>query len=70
MCNRYWVVGGEFRSVGFDELIAGTERVLGPFAERNAAEQAWRYISEEHRPECNVRFAVLQEPRREITATA
>lgn len=59
--SRYWVVGGEFRSIAFDELLDGSGRVLGPFDSQSAAEQVWRSTSEEHRSQCNVRFTIVQE---------
>jgi hypothetical protein len=58
---RFWVVGGEFRSFEFEELMEGTERVFGPFASRNAAEAVWRATSERHRPQATVRFTIVQE---------
>jgi hypothetical protein len=61
MTNRFWVIGGEYTSICFEELVGGTERLLGPFARRNEAEQTWREVSERHRPQCNVRFTIVEE---------
>jgi hypothetical protein len=61
MTNRFWVIGGEYKSMLFDELIDGTERLFGPFAARNEAERTWREISERHRPQCTVRFSIVEE---------
>jgi hypothetical protein len=61
---RFWVVGGEFRSFEFDELMEGTERVFGPFASRAAAEAVWRDTSERHRSQGTVRFSIVAEPAR------
>lgn len=59
--DRFWVVGGEFRSLEFDEMVRGTERLVGPFAKREEAERAWRSLSEAHRADCMVRFTIAQE---------
>ncbi len=61
---RFWVVGGEFRSLNFEEIVDGTERLFGPFATRDVAERTWRDISEEHRARCTVRFMIVQENAR------
>lgn len=59
--NRFWVLGGEYTSIRFDELIDGTERLFGPFVARTEAERTWREVSERHRPQCNVRFSIVEE---------
>ena len=59
--HRFWVVGGEFRSMHFDQVVAGTEQLLGPFFDRGEAEQEWRKISEQHRHRCAVRFSIVRE---------
>ena len=64
MGMRFWVVGGEFRSFDFEELMEGTERVFGPFASRDAAEAVWRDTSERHRAQSTVRFTIVHEPAR------
>jgi hypothetical protein len=61
--SRFWVVGGEYRSLNFDEIVEGTQRLLGPFTLRNEAERTWRDISEQHRGRCTVRFTIAQEGR-------
>ncbi len=61
--QRFWVVGGEFLSLHFDQLVAGTEQVFGPFLDRGEAEQAWRKVSEWHRHRGAVRFAIVREPQ-------
>lgn len=59
--NRFWVIGGEYKSLRFEEIIEGTQRLLGPFTARNEAELTWREVSERHRPQCNVRFSIVEE---------
>ncbi len=61
MKNRFWVLGGEYTSLKFEELIDGTERLFGPYLGRTEAEQTWRELSEQHRPQCNVRFSIVEE---------
>jgi hypothetical protein len=59
--NRFWVVGGEFHSLGFEEIVSGTEQVFGPFGSRDDAEHTWRNVSEQNRARCTVRFTIVQE---------
>jgi hypothetical protein len=59
--HRYWIIGGEFESLGFDEIVRGTERLIGPFGSRDEAELTWRDVSEAHRARCTVRFTIVQE---------
>jgi hypothetical protein len=60
--SRYWIIGGRFCSTEFNEMVPGTECLMGPFNERESAIQAWRELSQERRSECTVRFAVVTEP--------
>jgi hypothetical protein len=66
--QRYWVIGGEFSSATFDELNTESARVIGPFADRAAAETAWRDLSRRHGHEFNTRFAVVHEPLKAVAA--
>jgi hypothetical protein len=59
--SRYWVVGGEYTCCAFENLIRGTEKLMGPFDSREEAEQAWRRLSEEHRPRAQMRFTIARE---------
>ena len=59
--SRFWIVGGEYASTAFETLIAGSERVLGPYGERRAAEEAWRRLAEASRSQCCVRFTIAAE---------
>jgi hypothetical protein len=61
--SRFWVVGGEYRSLKFDEIVDGTQRLIGPFAGRDEAERTWRDVSEQYRARCTVRFTIAQEGR-------
>jgi hypothetical protein len=62
--QRYWVIGGEFRSTQFDELLDGSARVFGPFDSQSTAERVWRDNSEQYRSSCCTRFTIVQEPQR------
>ena len=59
--SRYWVVGGEYRSLNFDEIVEGTQPLIGPFNRRDEAERTWRDISEQHRTRCTMRFTIAQD---------
>ncbi len=59
--SRFWIVGGEYATTAFEQLIEGTQRVLGPYGERRAAEDAWRQVSEENRSQCLMRFTIASE---------
>ncbi len=59
--SRFWVVGGEYHSLEFSEIVEGTQCLIGPFEQRDAAERSWRDISEQNRARCNVRFTIARE---------
>ena len=62
--SLFWVIGGEFGSMNFHTLVEGSAQVQGPFATRKEAEEAWKKVSEENRHRGNVRFSIVEEPRR------
>jgi hypothetical protein len=49
----------------FDEIINGSQRLIGPFVERTAAEHSWRDVSEQHRAHCRP----FHDRRRTLTET-
>ena len=59
--SRFWVIGGEYRSLNFDEIVDGTQCLLGPFDQQDVAQTTWRNISEQHRSRCTVRFTIVRE---------
>ena len=59
--GHFWVIGGEYTCCDFKILIKGTERVEGPFDSRGDAERTWRNLSENHRPQAQVRFTIAQD---------
>ena len=65
---QYWVVGGEFGSLNFHQLIEGTQQIRGPFRTRSDAEAAWRNLSEEFRHKCNFRFTIVRDSARSEAA--
>jgi hypothetical protein len=66
--SRFWVVGGEYTSCECETIVRGTERVIGPFESRTEAERTWRTLSEDHRPQAQVRFTIAQEPPSTLSA--
>jgi hypothetical protein len=61
-------VGGYNTSCDCDTIVQGTERVVGPFESRHEAERTWRNLSEDHRPQAQVRFTIAQEPPSTLSA--
>ena len=59
--SKFWVVGGEYQSLEFSQIVEGTQCLIGPFDQRDAAERSWRDLSEQHRSRCNVRFTIARE---------
>ena len=39
--SRFWVVGGEYEDPGFNALVPGTEKMVGPFADERKARNEW-----------------------------
>ena len=64
MSTRYWIIGGEYTDTTFETMVAGTERVAGPFACRDSALAAWRRFSDETSSQCHARYTLAQETRR------
>ncbi|MFZ5733017.1 MAG: DUF4170 domain-containing protein [Pseudomonadota bacterium] len=62
--SNFWVIGGEFGSMNFHKLVAGSAQVQGPFKTRQEAEECWKQMSEEHRHKAGVRFSIVEEPNR------
>ena len=62
--SRFWVIGGEYTCLGFEQLVEGTEKVAGPFFHKSAAEAVWRRFSEQDRCRAQVRYAIVAESGR------
>lgn len=59
--SRFWIVGGEYATTAFEKLIEGSEKVIGPYADRRTAEAAWRSLAESSRSQACVRFTIAAE---------
>lgn len=64
MSSKFWVVGGTYTDTDFSRLVSGSERAMGPYADRDAALVAWRRVAEETRGDFYARFSVAEEPAR------
>ena len=62
--TRFWIVGGEYQDTGFDTLVEGTARMVGPFTNRDQAMTAWRGLAEQTRSNALARFTIAREDGR------
>lgn len=60
--QRFWVVGGKYETMTFDQLVEGTECVYGPFVSEEDAKSTWRSVNERTRCQATVRFSIVAEP--------
>lgn len=61
MTSQFYVIGGEYSSFNFHKFKHGTEQVLGPYKTRKDAEEEWKRVSEENRPNASYRAIILEE---------
>jgi len=59
MQAQYWVIGGEFDSIDFANLIDGTCDVAGPFGTYHDAEIAWRDLAFATRHKALTRYTIV-----------
>ena len=59
MQPQYWVIGGEYDSIDFIGLVAGTCEVLGPFGKYDEATRAWRELAFASRYKALTRYVVV-----------
>lgn len=59
MPKQFWVIGGEYQCVAFQEVVPGTERVFGPFRTYEEANGTWREKSLENRANATVRYSIV-----------
>ena len=59
--KQYWVVGGEFTSLNFHSFAPGTSDVLGPYDNREGAEEAWKKLSSYHKFKAAYRAIILED---------
>lgn len=56
--SQFWVVGGEYRDTGFDQL-AGPAEALGPFSDYDEAYKEWEKRSMEMKRHAHVRYTIV-----------
>lgn len=61
MPQRFWVIGGEYETTAFEKLVDGTEQILGPYRNVDAAKRAWEDLAVATRSICNARFTIVRE---------
>ena len=66
MIQQFWVVGGKYKTLDFQYLVQGTERVFGPFARIEDAQDTWRSVTETTRCHATVRYTIAAEPTRAL----
>lgn len=59
MPKQFWVIGGEYKGVEFQEVLPGTERVFGPFPSYEDANQIWRERSLASRFSATTRYSIV-----------
>jgi hypothetical protein len=59
--ERFWVVGGDYTCMGFQQLRDGSQKVIGPFESRTEAQAAWRRVSEAERSRATARYSITSE---------
>ncbi|KAF0231587.1 MAG: hypothetical protein FD175_495 [Beijerinckiaceae bacterium] len=71
MPKQYWVIGGEYQCVEFQEVLPGTARVFGPFPTYDEANQIWRERSLASRSSATTRYSIVASapnPAKQIAA--
>jgi hypothetical protein len=59
MPKQYWVIGGEYQCVEFQEVVPGSARVFGPFRTYDEANQIWRERSLASRSSATTRYSIV-----------
>lgn len=59
MPKQFWVIGGEYQCVEFQEVIPGTARVFGPFESYEEANKVWRERSLASRSSATTRYSIV-----------
>ena len=60
--QRYWVVGGEYRSTDFEEIAEGKEEErYGPYASLKEARQIWAALAQKTVDNALVRYRIERE---------
>ncbi len=67
MPKQFWVIGGEYQCVEFQEVVPGTARVFGPFENYDEANQVWRERSLASRSSATTRYSIVSNVVRQTT---
>ena len=59
MPKQFWVIGGEYSDMQFEQLVEGTSRVFGPFRDIDAARTIWRERSVASKCEAATRYTIV-----------
>lgn len=60
--TRFWVVGGEYTSTDFDQLVEGAaEERYGPYSSYEQAMDDWLGLSWRQVDNCNYRYRIVEE---------
>ncbi len=59
--ERFWVVGGDYTCMGFKSLKDGATTMVGPFEDRDQAQQEWKRLSEQNRSRATARFTIASD---------
>ncbi|MGL5447843.1 MAG: DUF4170 domain-containing protein, partial [Rhabdaerophilum sp.] len=59
MAKQFWVIGGEYQCVEFQEVVSGTARVFGPFESYQEANEVWRERSVASRSSATTRYSIV-----------
>ncbi len=59
MSKQFWVIGGEYNCVEFQEVLPGTARVFGPYQTYEEANQVWRERSLASRSSATTRYSIV-----------
>ncbi len=62
MRQRYWVIGGKYRSCAFDQIEPGTERISGPFGDELKARTEWQRLTFRDHCGATERYTIAREP--------
>lgn len=71
MTKQFWVIGGEYNCVEFQEVVPGTARIFGPFASYQEANEVWRERSLASRSSATTRYSIVSSapnPSRQMIA--
>ena len=69
--GNFWVTGGEFADTEFRDLAPGAKaQRLGPFKTYEDARVAWLAQSFAHVDHCNVRFVIVNDDHKPVSASA